>query len=128
MKTLLAILTLCVVLLGGAMTAQAGNTIGDYESFKDGGGKSLTFSELDLMDIRLLGAYEAIGWVNVLYVQEKKPPVFCPPDEYVITVKDLREMLDAEIRDHNFSTQPYPKDMPMEAIVMFASMTRFPCR
>lgn len=128
MKTLLTIISFVLFAMIVTPAQAGGNRIKDYEILKETGGKKMTFPEIDLMLLRLIGAYEAIGWVNVLYMEEKKPPVFCPPDDYVLTVADLKVMLDTEIRDHTYSDRPYPDDMPMEAIVMFAAQAKFPCR
>jgi hypothetical protein len=36
-------------------------------------------------------------------------------------------MIDEELRVHSFSSEPYPPDLPMGAVVMFAARARFPC-
>jgi len=104
-----------------------GARINDFERYKTSD-ETITVSEYDWLMNRLIGAYEGIGWVNALNDQQGKPQVFCPPDDFVISKDYLRGMLDEEIRAHNFSSKPYPDDMPMDAIVMFAAQSRFPCR
>ena len=60
--------------------------------------------------------------------KEGRPKVFCPPSNLKIKPDYLRGMLDEEIRVHTFSRRPYPQNMPMDALVMFAARARFPCQ
>jgi len=123
----LAILFVCVGLLGVPSESLAkGTRISDFERYKSSD-KTVSLTEYKLLMGRLLGAYEGIGWVNALNDQEGRPQIFCPPPDFVISMDHLRGMLDEEIRVHTFSTKPYPQDMPMEAVVMFAAITHYPC-
>ena len=124
----LAILVVCVGLLSIPSESVAkGSRISDFERYKSSD-RTISLTEYKLLMTRLIGAYEGIGWVNALNDKEGRPQIFCPPPDYVISTDDLRGMLDEEIRIHSFSAKPYPKNMPMEAVVMFAAINRYPCK
>jgi len=128
MNRILIVLVIGLYAAWGATPGLAqGARINDFERYKTSD-ETITMSEYNLLMNRLIGTYEGIGWVNALNDQEGKPQIFCPPADFTITVDYLRGMLDEEIRAHNFSSKPYPDDMPMDAIVMFAASSRFPCR
>ncbi|MBC8337344.1 MAG: hypothetical protein ISR51_00590 [Rhodospirillales bacterium] len=129
MKILLATLVIFVGLLGfpAAGWSEGGARISDFERYKSSP-KTIPLTEYRILMTRLIGTYEGIGWINALNDQEGRPPVFCPPPDFKITVKYLRGMLDEEIRIHTFSKKPYPPNSPMDAIVMFAARARFPCK
>jgi len=128
MKRFLVLLTISAGIIWFPASGFAkGARISDFETYKKSD-ETVTLTKYKYLMHRLIGAYEAIGWVNVWYEEKKKPLFFCPPDDFRITPKYLRKMLDDEIRDHNFSSKPYPADMPMDAIVMFSALKHFPCK
>jgi len=121
MKKPLAILVIYLCLAGVPTAGWAkGARVSDFERYKSGD-KAVSLTEYQLLMNRLIGTYEGIGWVNALNEQEGRPRIFCPPPDFIISLDYLRRMLDEEIRVHTFSKNPYPQNMPMDAIVMFAA-------
>ena len=72
------------------------------------------------------GVGRGIFWANTLVAAKGAPPIFCMPKSLALDEGIIQSILDQEIRD-NAEKHAYKNDTPVELILLYAFINKFPC-
>ena len=83
------------------------------------------FKDIDVYKEYIWGVSQGYSWANAnLAGVDEREPLYCQPPKMLLNRKNIHDMLEREIKDYGHL---YPKDGPLEQILLNALKRTFPC-
>lgn len=105
----------------GAMTVE------NYQKWRMDS-RNLRITPEGILEIRLLGSFQGMVLSARETLRKGGTPHFCPPEDAEIGGRDLRGMLDEELKGPTTEDgRPHPGDASVDGVLMTLLARRWPC-